>query len=155
MTEGYFDIERDNQYPCFCQACGVGKTEAEMSEKDIRYCIECQQVIEREYLMSGNKYIPVKLSNQNPAPLALKDKEIPTEKLETKMSTLNQESLEVDKFRPRTRKSTYKKRELPIAQIEEYNKQGMGAKAIATRLKGQGIQVSYKTIQRVLSGERT
>lgn len=151
----YFDIERDNQYPCFCQACLVGKTEAEMSERDIRYCIECQQVIEQEYLISGKRYIPVKLSNQNLAPLALGDKEIPTEKLETEMSTLNQESLEVDKFRPRTRKSTYKKRELPIAEIQKANEQGLGSKAIATRLKGQGIKVSYKTVQRVLSGERT
>jgi hypothetical protein len=35
------------------------------------------------------------------------------------------------------------------------HEEGLEAKAIATQLKKQGIDVSYKTIQRVLSGRRS
>ncbi len=77
------------------------------------------------------------------------------EKQKTKMSTLNSPSLTVDNFRPRGRPKTYKKFPLPDHKIKQLHKEGMGAKAIATQLKReQGIDVSYKTIQRVLSGQR-
>ena len=58
-NNGYFDIERDNTFPCFCEACLVGKMEVQMSERDIRYCLECQSLIEGEYKIRGEKYIPV------------------------------------------------------------------------------------------------
>lgn len=81
--------------------------------------------------------------------------EIPTEKEKTKMSTLNSTSPKVDNFRPRGRPKTYKKLSLPDDKIKQLHKEGLGAKAIASKLKReQGIPVSYKTIQRVLSGER-
>ena len=71
------------------------------------------------------------------------------------MSTLNPPNLTVDNFRPTGRPKTYKKRLLPDDKIRQLHKDGMGAKAIATKLKREkGIIVSYKTIQRVLSGER-
>ena len=31
---GYFDIQRDNQSPYFCQACVVGKTEEQMAKTE-------------------------------------------------------------------------------------------------------------------------
>ena len=78
-----------------------------------------------------------------------------SEKEKTKMSTLNSPSLTVDNLGARSRPTTYKKRQLPDDKIKRLHKGGMGAKAIATRLKKeQGIDVSYKTIQRILSGER-
>lgn len=71
------------------------------------------------------------------------------------MSTLNSPTLEVDKFRPTGRPKTDKKLSLPDDKIKQLYKDGMGARAIATKLKKEeGIDVSYKTIQRVLSGER-
>ena len=74
---------------------------------------------------------------------------------ETKKSTLNPIKSRVDFFRPRGRPKTYKKRLLPDDKIKQLHHEGMGAKAIATQLKTeQGIDVSYKTIQRVLSGQR-
>ena len=71
------------------------------------------------------------------------------------MSTLNSPSPTVDNLRPRGRPKTYKKRWLPNDKIKQLHKDGVGAKAITTQLKREkGIDISYKTIQRVLSGER-
>ena len=81
--------------------------------------------------------------------------EIPTEEQETKMSILDSMTPRVDNFRPRGRPKTYKKRSLPDDQIKHLHNEGMGAKAIATKLRTeQDIDVSYKTIQRILSGQR-
>jgi len=40
---------------------------------------------------------------------------------------------------------------LPEDKIMELHKQGLGSKAIATRLRNEGHKTSYKTIQRILS----
>lgn len=48
MPKGYFDIMRDRPYPCFCQACLIGKTEGEMSKADKRYCLGCYDCLARE-----------------------------------------------------------------------------------------------------------
>ena len=41
---------------------------------------------------------------------------------------------------------------LPEDTIKELVEQGLGSKAIATRLKGEGYKTSYKTVQRILAG---
>ena len=44
---------------------------------------------------------------------------------------------------------------LPRELISQWAGEGMGSKAIASKLNSElGIKVSYKTVQRVLSGER-
>jgi len=152
-----FDIKRDNQFACFCQACLVGKTEQEISRRDTRYCLTCQPFLETEYGQNRQRYTPIPCNRQNPpedTPHSA-DIQVPTGEQETKMSTLNSPSPKVDIFRPRGRPKTYKKCVLPDDKIKQLHEDGMGAKAIATRLKTEeGIDVSYKTIQRVLSGER-
>jgi hypothetical protein len=60
----------------------------------------------------------------------------------------------MDIFRPRGRPKHYEKRELPEELIRQLSSEGMGSRAIASTLKKRDIIVSYKTIQRVLSGER-
>ena len=48
-----------------------------------------------------------------------------------------------------------KHRRLPADLIRQLAAEGMGSKAIAARLKAEpGVKVSYKTIQRIISGER-
>ena len=151
------DIETDNQFPCFCEACLRDKTEEQMSQKDIRYCLDCQPIIEDAYRFQA----PGKRTRYKPIP-ASKIKgglsphiQIPIDEQKTKMSILNSPSPTMDNFRPRGRPETYKKRSLPGEQIKQLHEDGMGAVAIATQLKReQGIDVSYKTIQRILSGER-
>jgi hypothetical protein len=73
---------------------------------------------------------------------------------ETKMSISNEPSVTMDIFRPRGRPKHYEKRELPEELIRQLSSEGMGSRAIASTLKKRDIIVSYKTIQRVLSGER-
>ena len=71
------------------------------------------------------------------------------------MSTLKDKIFTVDIIRPRIGKRGPRKKELPDDKIKQLHRDGIGAKAIATHLKReQGIDVSYKTIQRLLSGER-
>ena len=152
-----FDIKKDNEKRCFCLGCLVGKKQSQMSQKDIRYCLECQPVIEYEYLLLADKshakrYQPVK-PEANLGAIESPNIDMDTGEEETKMSTLNCPSSTVDKFRPRGRPKTYKKRELPEELIKQLS-QEMGSKAIVTELRNRGINVSYKTIQRLLTGQR-
>lgn len=72
-----------------------------------------------------------------------------------KKSILNPTNVSMDNFRARGRPTSYKKRPVPNDQIKQLSEQGMGARAIASKLKREkDIVVSYKTIQRILSGER-
>ena len=153
-----FNIKKDKQYPEFCQACLIGKAEAEMNKRDTRYCLECQPVIEYEYSLLADKshskrYEPVK-PEANFKAIESPSVEKGTGEGKTKMSTSNENNATVDNFRPTGRLKTYKKRELPEELIMQLHSDGMGSKAIATRLKDRGIDVSYKTIQRVLAGQR-
>ncbi len=156
----YFSIKRDNTYPCFCLGCLVGKKQSEMSQKDARYCLECQPIIQYEYSLlvdkgSWKRYKPVnpeeKLTAYEPLDLA-ED----THKGKTKMLTLNENTAIVNNFIPRGRQKTYRKQELPVGFIKQLFREGNGLKAIASRLKREkDIKVSHMTIGRVLSGERT
>ena len=50
MGSRYFEIGRDKHFAYFCQACLVGKVEAEMSKNE-KLCIECQSYITEEYTL--------------------------------------------------------------------------------------------------------
>jgi len=83
-----------------------------------------------------------------------------TEDVVLNMSTLNDKKSEVDIFKPSVGKVTREKRgpkhkALPHELIKHWAGEGMGSKAIASKLNSElGINVSYKTIQRTLAGER-
>ncbi len=73
------------------------------------------------------------------------------------MSTLTGKKSEVDIIQPSVGKVTREKRgpkftELPEDLIRQLAGEGMGSKAIASRLKAEGLEISYKTIQRRLAG---
>ena len=75
------------------------------------------------------------------------------------MSTLKTPKNEVDIIAPRGKKPKKrgpKPKVLPVRVIMRWaEKEEMGSKAIATRLgKERGIKVSYKTVQRILAGQR-
>lgn len=76
------------------------------------------------------------------------------------MSTLADKKIKVDIIHPPGGKVTHKKRgpkqkDLPVDLITQWDGEGMGSKGIAARLKKEySITVSYKTIQRILSGQR-
>jgi hypothetical protein len=75
------------------------------------------------------------------------------------MSTVNRAKNTVDIIKPPPPIRTVGKRgpkhiDLPEEMIKQLAHNGMGSKAIATRLRVQGIEVSYKTIQRFLSSDQ-
>lgn len=43
---------------------------------------------------------------------------------------------------------------LPVEKIKRRGKRGLGAKAIARQLKAEGYSVSFRTVHRILTGER-
>ena len=46
------------------------------------------------------------------------------------------------------------KLDVPVAEIRKLGEQGFGAKAIAGQLKAEGYSVSFRTVHRILTGER-
>jgi len=148
--KGYWQPIKSPDGMFFCEACLRDLPLNERSEKDMRYCGFCQPIIEEEYqALAGRKgrpldnfYRPV-----TSAPLAVGGGR--------NMSTLEKPKIKVDILRPRVAKRGPKKKELPEGKIEEMSKVGLGSRAIAGRLRAEfGIHISYKTIQRLLGGQR-
>ncbi len=61
MNNNYFSIERDKQFPCWCRACLVGKTEEQMSPNDIRYCAGCY-----DFLLNEARLLDAKSRRSHP-----------------------------------------------------------------------------------------
>lgn len=171
-NNGYFDIKRDNAiinaggFPC--QACLVGTPAAEQSP-DPRYCQTCYDILFKETgMLSGGKRPAWLPKPQKPEEAGKKQYRIPQHGAGI-MSTLESQKSEVDIIHPPvmsgakgrfTCKTTSgkrgpKHRRLPEDLIRQLASEGMGSKAIADRLRAEpGVTVSYKTIQRILSGQR-
>ncbi len=161
MNKRYFDSRRDAEVIAaggfFCQTCLVGKPATERSP-DLRYCQGCYEFLKEEterISFRTNCLEPVEGKDiaQKPPEKALEAVErgdiinLGVSKGGGIMSTL--ESKKDDGKRGR------KKLTLPVETILEMSKQGLGSKAIATLLRTkQGVDVSYKTIQRTLADER-
>ncbi len=164
MTANYFDIKQDKQFPCFCQACLVDKTASELSP-DPRYCQGCYDFLLKEAEMLPDnkhpKWVPRAQSKKDSTGKNSGQKVIQvSQDVVLNMSTLNDKKTEVDIIQPSVTKVTREKRGpkqkvLPHELIKKWAGGGMGSKAIASKLNNElGIKVSYKTIQRLLSGER-
>lgn len=164
-TRRYFDIERDRTFSCFCEACLVGKDKSEASP-DPRYCQGCYDFLVNEAEMvtghTRTDWEPIK-----PPPESPTIEERSTQKLPHVpqvgggiMSTLESGKFEVDIIKATIPSKVAGKRgpkhkTLPVDLIIQWVGEGIGSKAIAGKLKAEHeILVSYKTIQRVLSGQR-
>jgi len=67
------------------------------------------------------------------------------------MSTVNDQKTEVDIIHPTpTTRRGPKSHTLPVEKIRQLALSGMGSKSIASKLQGEGLSVSCKTIQRRL-----
>ena len=129
----------------FCRACLELQPLKKMS-KDARYCNFCQRVVEEEYRIRAEGrgvplmwiYKPVErlcceqegVSNSpregNPVPANLKQK-----------------------------RGAYQKQNLPANLIRHLAGQGMSSRKISEHLKDEeGLEISYSTIRRLVSGER-
>ncbi|MFC1982559.1 hypothetical protein ACFLV5_02075 [Chloroflexota bacterium] len=143
----------------WCHACLDDKPIAEQSF-DSRYCRGCCEFL----LNEANMLSPGKRPAWIPRPQ--NDKELPRRLYQVSvegsgnMSTLGSRKIKVDIIDAVTPKRTLGKRgpkqkDLPQEIIDQWASDGMGSKAIASKLNRElDIKVSYKTIQRLLSGER-
>ena len=141
----------------FCYTCLEDKDRKELSP-DRRYCQGCYDFLlkEAEMLPGGKRpaWIPKegKIGHQKSIQVS--------GDMVLNMSTLNDKKSEVDIIQPSVTKVTREKRgpkqkALPYELIKKWAGGGMGSKAIASKLSNElGIKVSYKTIQRLLSGGR-
>jgi len=146
----------------FCHACVVDKPVSEQSP-DSRYCQGCYDFLlkEAEILSPGKhpKWVPRAQSKKDSTGKNSGQKVIQvSQDVVLNMSTLNGKKSEVDIIQPPVAKVTRGKRgpkhkALPQELIVQWAGAGMGSKAITSKLKSElGIKVSYKTIQRLLSG---
>ena len=155
-----FSIKRDQQIikagGFLCVACLVGKPATKQSP-DPRYCLDCHKSLLKEAaLLSGQpEWCPRattgKISSEKPVKVS--------QHTDLIKSTLETKKITVDIIPPQTPKLTRgkrgpKHRELPQDFIRQLATEGMGSKAIASQLRDEGITISYKTVQRILSGER-
>ena len=158
----YFNSEHDthivNSGGFFCYACLVGKPSKEQSS-DYRYCVRCYKFLfvemERDARRRNtdwyhNNTDDNKASQVEVAQGVAQRRNMSTsENRETTVDIIQPQ----DGVKPRGRRRP-KHRELPEDLVMQLSNEGMGSKAISTKLKEQGTEVSYKTIQRVLLGER-
>jgi len=159
MGNKYFDVERDSQFPFFCEACLTGKKKTQMSKRDIRYCVECQPIVEGGYISLGQhrRYLQ-SLHNQKIEALNSEDNQTyPQKEKEVLLPTKNATS-QIDQNptenRPIPNVGGRPRKDIPAKLIRELSAKGMGIKRIVRELKGQGVFLSSMSIQRVLSGER-
>lgn len=178
MNKLYFDSRRDAEIIAaggfFCQACLVGKPRAERS-LDLRYCQGCYEFLKEEMERIDSKTNCLELVEGKDivqkSPEKALDGTLRGDIIKRGvvvgvsvgggiMSTLKGKKTGVDTISPpvpsvKAAKRGPKHRQLPEGLIKQLAKKDMGSKAIAAKLKrDKGITVSYKTVQRVLSGER-
>jgi len=145
----------------FCHACVMDKAVTEASP-DPRYCQGCYDFLlkEAEILSPGKhpKWVPRAQSKKDSTGKNRGQKVIQvSQDVVLNMSTVNGKKSEVDIIQSPVGKVTRgktgpKKKVLPVELITQWAGAGMGSKAIASKLNNEhGIEVSYKTIQRLLS----
>ena len=169
----YFCAEHDREIEniggFWCHACLIGKPMIEQSP-DPRYCQGCYEFLleEAEMLGSGKRTqwvprVPQKHIVEPVQPASgVGHNNTGTQIGSGIMSTLESKKFEVDIIHsPDAINDTAKGKRgpkykpLPEELITQWASEGMGSKAIAAKLKDEPhITVSYKTIQRLLSGER-
>ncbi len=155
----------------WCHACLDDKPVIEQSP-DPRYCHSCFDLLLQEAELLGHSKRP------SWTPGALQDpvnKNIESQNTGEKsahvsqdvgiiLSTVNGNNSEVDKIKSRMAKTPRRNKaetrgrkqiELPLDYVERLAKEGMGSKRITAQLKVEhDIYCSYRTVARVLKGER-
>ena len=161
-----------NKSGFFCHACVMDKPATEASP-DPRYCQGCYGFLVKEAEMLPDnkrpKWVPRAQSKKDSTGKNSSQKVIQvSQDVVLNMSTVNGKKSEVDIIQSPVGKVTREKqpikteakrgpkqKALPQELISQWAGEGMGSKAIASKLNNElGIKVSYKTIQRLLSGER-
>lgn len=149
-NNGYFDVKRDIEIEkaggFFCHACLVGKPLDDISP-DPSYCQGCYDFLlkEAEMLPANRRprWIPKQQSDKTRRPRSVDIiTEPPTDRVTIMSSTTE------------SQKRGPKHRELPEDLILQLAGEGLKSQAIAAKLKEQDIEISYRTILRILAGQR-
>jgi hypothetical protein len=161
MAEKIFNIKQaieiEKAGGFWCEACLVSHPATEQSP-DPRYCLGCY-----DFLLKEAEMLPAKSGRPEWIPKAREiSKEVAGVAGHTPqiMSTVASKKIEVDIIKPSVAARAVLKRgpkhkALPQELVKQWAGDGMGSKAIASKLNNElGINISYKTIQRALSGER-
>ena len=156
----YFSIERaitiEKAGGFWCHACLVGRPALEQSP-DGRYCQGCY-----EFLIAEAEMLPAtKRPSWRPKPQKGQEKAIPvSQDVVSNMATVKDKKSKVAIIHPTDATRTLPKRgpkhkALPVELITQWASEGMGYKRIAARLKVEhGIEVGFRTVARVVKGER-
>lgn len=133
-----------------------------MSRKDIRYCLDCQPIIEEDYRLrasgKGTRYKPIPATKSKIKGVLSGDIQMPIRKqkevlLPTKNAT-DQIYQNLTENRPIPNVGGRPRKDVPTMVIKKLSGKGMGIKQIAKELKARGYKISAMTVSRVLSGER-
>ena len=135
----------------WCHACLDDKPASEASP-DPRYCQGCY-----EFLLKEAELLPVgkhpQWTPRTPQKPVVEPVQLASVVGHNNMGT--QSGSEIMSTVDDNNKRGPKHKALPQELIEKWTGEGMGSKAIASKLNNElGIKVSYKTIQRLLSGNR-
>ena len=140
----------------FCHTCLEDKPATEASP-DPRYCQGCYDFLKNEAeLLDGRKPTWVPKDSQSitrtPPEPSCKPIGVGHNNIGTRIGSGIMSTVESKKD---DGKRGHRQKALPHELITQWAGEGMGSKAIASKLNNElGITVSYKTIQRTLAGER-
>lgn len=155
-SPSYFDIRRDVEIVdsggFFCRSCLVGKPQAEASP-DGRYCLNCYAfLLEEASLLTGTtrpRWLP-REQNMGEKPISVsRDGNIFMAHSKATGNGVRHNS-------PVGQKRGPKLKALPEQRIKGLYQQGegLGAERISKALKGEGVNISARTVLRVIRGER-
>lgn len=158
MKNGYFSATRDREVieagGFFCTACLMGKPASDQSA-DPRYCQGCYEFL----LEEAELYNSRRNTAWHPEKADKKAAHIPRD-MRTIMATVKDKISTVAIIPSSVRKVARGKRgpkhkALPVELIMQWAGEGMGSKKIAARLGNEyGLEVSFRTVARVISGDR-
>jgi hypothetical protein len=140
MGNYHFDVKQDiaiiNAGGFFCHACLVGKPAKDQSP-DPRYCTYCCKFLLEE--QGGAISWKPLLKHYDKQEAGTKSEEV---------------SNHVPPVMSQDCKVKQGRNNLPEDIIIKLHDEGLSSRTISNRLEARGVKVSYKTIQRLLSGKR-
>lgn len=162
-NDGYFDCKRDNEFIAsgthfWCETCMMARPVDDRSP-DPRYCQNCFDFLLKEAEMLSPKqghpdWIPQPQKAREDLPPLRPYPPLIMATVKGKESEVAIIATEVN-IKPLIKRGPKRRADLPVEQIIQWGGEGMGSKKITTKLKAEyNIKVGFRTIARILSGQR-
>ncbi len=133
----------------FCECCLISQP-SDIQSSDRRYCQFTYDILLNDLkdMRAAGEHRRFSWTPKSTVKNALQVELLPS----LIVSTVNEQKNKVDTIQPTPPpRRGPKSHSLPDDKIRQLALAGLGSKAIASKLQGEGIEVSYKTIQRRLS----